>query len=73
MLNTIPKAIVYHQVKMAEEFLLKPFEAQVAGMEEEALGNLLGEDPQAAVQRRALKDRVTMLRKAYAEITNFQG
>jgi hypothetical protein len=73
LLNTVPKAIVFHQVKQAEEHLLSAMQAQVAGFEEEQLGNLLGEDPAVAVQRRQIKQRVDMLRKAVTEISSFSG
>lgn len=73
LLNTVPKAIVYHQVKQAEEHLLARLQAAVAGFEEEQLSNLLGEDPNVAEQRKRVKARVDMLRKAVHEISSFTG
>ena len=48
-------------------------QAAVAGFEEEQLSNLLGEDPNVAVQRKQLKSRIDMLRKAVHEISSFTG
>ena len=48
-------------------------QASVAGYEEEALSNLLGEDPAVAEQRKQIKARVDMLRKAVHEISSFNG
>jgi hypothetical protein len=73
LLNTVPKAIVFHQVKPAEEHLLAKLQASVAGLEEEQLSNLLGEDPSVAQTRKQLKTRVDMLRKAVHEISSFSG
>lgn len=73
LLNTVPKAIVFHQVKQAEEHLLDKLTASVAGFEEEQLSNLLGEDPHVAEQRKQIKSRVDMLRKAVHEISSFSG
>ena len=73
LLNTVPKAIVFHQVKQAEEHLLSAMQASVAGFEEEQLANLLGEDPAVATQRKQIRARVTMLRKAVHEISSFSG
>lgn len=73
LLNTIPKAIVYHQVKFAEEKLLTMLHPEVASMDEVPLGYLLGEDPAATAHRKQLNDRMNMLRKAHSEISNFQG
>jgi hypothetical protein len=73
LLNTVPKAIVFHQVKPAEDHLLAALQAAVAGFEEEQLCNLLGEDPRVAETRKNLKARVDMLRKAVHEISSFTG
>lgn len=73
LLNTVPKAVVLHQVKEAEERLLSQLQASVAGLEEEQLANMLGEDPTVAEHRRQLRDRITMLRKAADEISRFNG
>ena len=73
LLNTVPKAIVFHQVKQAEEHLLSALQASVAGFEEEQLGHLLGEDPSVAQQRKQVKARIDMLRKAVHEISSFSG
>ena len=73
LLNTVPKAIVFHQVKQAEEHLLSAMQASVAGFEEEQLANLLGEDPAVAQQRSQIRARVNMLRKAVHEISSFSG
>lgn len=61
LLNTVPKAIVFHQVKQAEDALLSAMQASVAGFEEEQLSNLLGEDPRVAETRKNLKVRTTTL------------
>lgn len=55
LLNTVPKAIVFHQVKQAEDQLLSAMQATVAGFEEEQLSNLLGEDPRVAETRKNIK------------------
>lgn len=73
LLNTVPKAIVFHQVKQAEEHLLSALQAAVAGFEEEQLSHLLGEDPTVATQRKQVKARIDMLRKAVHEISSFSG
>lgn len=57
LLNTVPKAIVFHQVKQAEDALLSAMQASVAGYEEEQLSTLLGEDPRVAETRKNLKVR----------------
>lgn len=48
-------------------------QAAVAGFEEEQLSHLLGEDPNVATQRKQLKARIDMLRKAVHEISSFTG
>ena len=48
-------------------------QASVAGYEEDALSNLLGEDPGVAEQRKQLKAQADMLRKAVHEISAFNG
>ena len=48
-------------------------QAAVAGYEEEQLSALLGEDPSVAEQRKQIKARVDMLRKAVHEISSFTG
>jgi Dynamin GTPase effector domain len=48
-------------------------QAAVAGLEEEQLSQLLGEDPSVAQQRKQVQARVSMLRKAVHEISSFTG
>lgn len=62
LLNTVPKAIVFHQVKTAEDSLLSAMQASVAGFEEEQLSTLLGEDPRVAETRKNLKVRAFSIR-----------
>jgi hypothetical protein len=57
LLNTVPKAIVFHQVKQAEDNLLSSMQASIAGFEEEQLSTLLGEDPRVAETRKNIKVR----------------
>eukprot|EP01025_Chloroclados_australasicus_P008525 TRINITY_DN1304_c1_g1_i2.p1 TRINITY_DN1304_c1_g1~~TRINITY_DN1304_c1_g1_i2.p1 ORF type:complete len:171 (+),score=31.21 TRINITY_DN1304_c1_g1_i2:35-514(+) len=73
LLNTVPKAIVFHQVKKAEDHLLQALQASIVELSEEQLLDILGEDPAVAEQRTRLSQRIGMLRKAVAEISSFRG
>ncbi|XP_012438373.1 phragmoplastin DRP1C [Gossypium raimondii] len=58
--NTIPKAVVYCQVKEAKRSLLTNFYAQVGSREKERLSAMLDEDPQLMERRIQIAKRLEL-------------
>ncbi|PWA49257.1 dynamin central domain-containing protein [Artemisia annua] len=65
---TIPKAVVYCQVKEARNNLLHYFYTQIGRKEGKQLGDLLDEDPSLMSQRQELAKRLELYKKAKDEI-----
>ncbi|KAI6677190.1 hypothetical protein NL676_037986 [Syzygium grande] len=66
--NTIPKAVVYCQVREAKRALLNNFYAQVGRREREQLGAMLDEDPALMEKRTAIAKRLELYKSARDEI-----
>ncbi|XWS22884.1 hypothetical protein CRYUN_Cryun29cG0074300 [Craigia yunnanensis] len=66
--NTIPKAVVYCQVREAKRSLLSNFYAQVGRREKERLGAMLDEDPQLMERRTQIAKRLELYKSARDEI-----
>ncbi|XP_024982564.1 dynamin-related protein 1E-like [Cynara cardunculus var. scolymus] len=65
---TIPKAVVYCQVKEARQNLLHYFYTQIGRKEGEQLGELLDEDPSLMSKRQELAKRLELYKAARDEI-----
>ncbi|CAE5957950.1 unnamed protein product [Arabidopsis arenosa] len=61
--NSLPKAVVYCQVREAKRSLLNFFYAQVGRKEKEKLGVMLDEDPQLMEQRGTLAKRLELYKQ----------
>ncbi|XP_038721070.1 dynamin-related protein 1C-like [Tripterygium wilfordii] len=68
MKNSLPKAVVYCQVREAKRSLLNHFYAQVGRKEKEKLGGMLDEDPQLMERRTAIAKRLELYKSARDEI-----
>ncbi|KAM0052373.1 putative dynamin stalk domain, dynamin, GTPase region, GTPase effector domain, Dynamin superfamily [Helianthus debilis subsp. tardiflorus] len=66
--NTIPKAVVYCQVKEARQNLLHYFYTQIGRKEGKQLGELLDEDPSLMSKRQDLAKRLELYKGARDEI-----
>ncbi|KAK9274989.1 hypothetical protein L1049_022246 [Liquidambar formosana] len=66
--NSIPKSIVYCQVREAKRSLLDYFFAELGKMEPKQLSSLLNEDPAVMERRSSLAKRLELYRSAQAEI-----
>ncbi|XP_051149653.1 phragmoplastin DRP1E-like [Andrographis paniculata] len=66
--NTIPKAVVYCQVKEAKQSLLNNFYLQIGKKEGEQLGEFLDEDPALMEKRQQYAKRLELYKKAREEI-----
>ncbi|KAF6146076.1 hypothetical protein GIB67_033435 [Kingdonia uniflora] len=66
--NSIPKSIVYCQVREAKRSLLDHFFAELGKKEPKQLGSLLDEDPAVMERRGALAKRLELYRSAQSEI-----
>ncbi|XP_071689971.1 phragmoplastin DRP1E-like isoform X2 [Rutidosis leptorrhynchoides] len=66
--NTIPKAVVYCQVKEARNNLLHYFYVQIGKKEGKQLGELLDEDPTLMSKRQELAKRLELYKGARDEI-----
>ncbi|TYJ49846.1 hypothetical protein E1A91_A01G163800v1 [Gossypium mustelinum] len=66
--NTIPKAVVYCQVREAKRSLLTHFYAQVGRKEKERLSAMLDEDPQLMEKRTQIAKRLELYKAARDEI-----
>uniref|UniRef100_A0A6N2M3K5 Dynamin-type G domain-containing protein n=1 Tax=Salix viminalis TaxID=40686 RepID=A0A6N2M3K5_SALVM len=66
--NSIPKAVVYCQVREAKRSLLNNFYAQVGRREKERLGAMLDEDPQLMERRTTIAKRLELYKSARDEI-----
>ncbi|KAG8503453.1 hypothetical protein CXB51_001423 [Gossypium anomalum] len=66
--NTIPKAVVYCQVREAKRSLLTHFYAQVGRKEKERLSAMLDEDPQLMEKRTQIGKRLELYKAARDEI-----
>ncbi|KAK1374003.1 Phragmoplastin [Heracleum sosnowskyi] len=66
--NSIPKSIVYCQVREAKRGLLDHFFAELGKKEAKQLGKLLDEDPAIMQRRISLAKRLELYRGAQAEI-----
>ncbi|MBA0563280.1 hypothetical protein Golob_008267, partial [Gossypium lobatum] len=66
--NTIPKAVVYCQVKEAKRSLLTNFYAQVGSREKERLSAMLDEDPQLMERRIQIAKRLELYISARDDI-----
>ncbi|CAI0408719.1 unnamed protein product [Linum tenue] len=66
--NSIPKSIVYCQVREAKRSLLDHFFAELGKMEQKQLSQLLNEDPAVMQRRSDLAKRLELYRSAQAEI-----
>ncbi|KAF4353217.1 hypothetical protein F8388_014685 [Cannabis sativa] len=66
--NSIPKSIVYCQVREAKRSLLDHFFADLGKLEQKRLSSLLNEDPAVMERRAALAKRLELYRSAQAEI-----
>ncbi|KAK8657423.1 hypothetical protein V6N13_035664 [Hibiscus sabdariffa] len=66
--NTIPKAVVYCQVREAKRSLLSNFYAQVGRREKERLSAMLDEDPQLMEKRMQLVKRLELYKSARDDI-----
>ncbi|KAG5014566.1 hypothetical protein JHK82_020249 [Glycine max] len=66
--NSIPKSIVYCQVREAKRSLLDHFFTELGKMETKRLSSLLNEDPAIMERRSALAKRLELYRSAQAEI-----
>ncbi|GAB2271813.1 hypothetical protein Dimus_006646 [Dionaea muscipula] len=66
--NSIPKSVVYCQVREAKRALLDHFLAELGTKEAKQLGSLLDEDPAIMQRRTNLAKRLELYRNAQAEI-----
>ncbi|KAE8717163.1 Dynamin-related protein 1E [Hibiscus syriacus] len=66
--HSIPKSIVYCQVREAKRSLLDFFYTELGKLEEKRLSALLNEDPAVRERRSALAKRLELYRSAQAEI-----
>ncbi|OUZ99857.1 Dynamin central domain [Macleaya cordata] len=66
--NSIPKAVVYCQVREAKRSLLNYFYAQVGKKEKKQLGAMLDEDPQLMEKREGIAKRLELYKSARDEI-----
>ncbi|GAB4844246.1 Phragmoplastin drp1e [Ancistrocladus abbreviatus] len=66
--NTIPKAVVYCQVREAKQSLLNYFYTQIGKREEKQLGQLLDEDPALMERRQQAAKRLELYKSAREEI-----
>uniref|UniRef100_A0A2P2K3Y6 Uncharacterized protein MANES_02G009200 n=3 Tax=Rhizophora mucronata TaxID=61149 RepID=A0A2P2K3Y6_RHIMU len=66
--NSIPKSIVYCQVREAKRSLLDHFFTELGKMEQKYLSSLLNEDPAIVERRSALAKRLELYRTAQADI-----
>ncbi|MQM07245.1 hypothetical protein Taro_040083 [Colocasia esculenta] len=66
--NSIPKSIVYCQVREAKRTLLDHFFTELGKKEAKQLSSLLNEDPAIMERRTALTKRLELYRSAQAEI-----
>ncbi|KAK4415830.1 Dynamin-related protein 5A [Sesamum alatum] len=66
--NSIPKSVVYCQVREAKRSLLDQFFAELGKREGKHLGKLLDEDPAVMQRRASLAKRLELYRAAQAEI-----
>ncbi|KAL2893251.1 Dynamin-related protein 5A [Bienertia sinuspersici] len=66
--NSIPKSIVYCQVREAKRGLLDHFFTELGGKEAKALGKMLDEDPAIMQRRNNLGKRLELYRTAQSEI-----
>ncbi|CAN4126018.1 unnamed protein product [Withania somnifera] len=66
--NTLPKAVVYCQVKEAKQSLLNYFYTQIGKKEGKALAELLDEDPALMERRMQCAKRLELYKKARDEI-----
>ncbi|CAN0877165.1 Phragmoplastin DRP1C [Linum grandiflorum] len=66
--NSIPKAVVYCQVREAKRSLLNFFYTQIGRREKEQLGAMLDEDPQLMERRTQLSKRLELYKSARDEI-----
>ncbi|XP_034709828.1 dynamin-related protein 5A isoform X1 [Vitis riparia] len=66
--NSIPKSVVYCQVREAKRSLLDHFFADLGKKETKQLGSLLDEDPAVMQRRTNLAKRLELYRSAQAEI-----
>ncbi|KAK9094078.1 hypothetical protein Scep_025547 [Stephania cephalantha] len=68
--NSIPKSIVYCQVREAKRSLLDHFFTELARMEQKQLSAMLNEDPAVMERRVALSKRLELYKSAEAEISS---
>ncbi|OAY59672.1 dynamin-related protein 5A [Manihot esculenta] len=66
--NSIPKSVVYCQVREAKRSLLDHFFTELGKMEQKYLSSLLNEDPAVMERRSALAKRLELYRSAQVEI-----
>ncbi|KAK9276032.1 hypothetical protein L1049_005563 [Liquidambar formosana] len=66
--NSIPKAVVYCQVREAKRSLLNHFYIQVGRREKERLGAMLDEDPALMEKRESIAKRLELYKSARDEI-----
>ncbi|KAK1272356.1 hypothetical protein QJS04_geneDACA020611 [Acorus gramineus] len=66
--NSIPKSIVYCQVREAKRTLLDHFLTELGKMEPKQLASLLNEDPAVMERRTALSKRLELYKAAQNEI-----
>ncbi|MCI11343.1 dynamin-related protein 1C-like, partial [Trifolium medium] len=66
--NSIPKAVVYCQVREAKRSLLNRFYVQVGRKEKEQLGTMLDEDPALMEKRLQLAKRLELYKQARDDI-----
>ncbi|KAI9109972.1 hypothetical protein K1719_019013 [Acacia pycnantha] len=66
--NTIPKSVVYCQVREAKRSLLDHFFTELGKREGKQLGKLLDEDPAVMQRRMSLAKRLELYRSAQSEI-----
>nr|GMD18424.1 dynamin-related protein 1C [Ipomoea batatas] len=66
--NTIPKAVVYCQVREAKRSLLNKFYSDVGRREKEQLGKMLDEDPSLMARRESIAKKLELYKSARDEI-----
>lgn len=66
--HSIPKSIVYSQVREAKRTLLDHFFTELGKMDQKQLSSMLNEDPAVMERRTALAKRLELYRSAQAEI-----
>nr|GMD13722.1 dynamin-related protein 1C [Ipomoea batatas] len=66
--NTIPKAVVYCQVREAKRSLLNKFYSDVGRREKEQLGKMLDEDPSLMARRESIAKKLELHKSARDEI-----